>query len=430
MNFKLPYALNNAIRRGVIKPLTDSAISIAKDAIIKSTVYSVDLSGNMFDFIRCGIMHKIFKHIPYAEYRDLFNHDDTCYDDDYDESSEFTDTGRPSRHSIPNCIANDIIMYKNTPIIAEIDLRMNDNGHRKRTFKLYTLSTKDNNANLDEFVVRFTELAKSMIRTQSRYSTATTLYRGMRAIHLGTHFKLRTFNDVFLPKTQKNAILSSVSSYINKREWYTKNNIPNHFGILLYGAPGTGKTSVAQAIAKYINAGELCVLTADGLHGINGVMDSMSRHRVLDKSIYRVVVIEDIDCSASACDRRHRLTSFVEEGDDWHSESEPIVSYGTGLSTILNAFDGIGAPSNIIYIFTTNHIEKLDPALIRPGRIDLCVEIPTVNAETLSEFCKQHYGKPLPDLSIEIKDGVTFGSLQVEVMKGVSMEDLVNSIRK
>ena len=79
----------------------------------------------------------------------------------------------------------------------------------------------------------------------------------------------------------------------------------------------------------------------------------------------------------------------------------------------------------MIYIFTTNHIDKLDPALIRPGRIDLKIEVGCVCKETFDQFCKRHYGK---EPHVDIKPGITFAQLQVEVMKEKSYEELIKFV--
>lgn len=101
------------------------------------------------------------------------------------------------------------------------------------------------------------------------------------------------------------------------------------------------------------------------------------------------------------------------------------------LATILNAIDGVGAGESAIYIFTTNHLEQLDAALIRPGRIDLCLEIGYACVETLNDFCKSFYDKEIPEMeTFEIKDGLTFAELQVDVMRGMPMEELLEKCRK
>ncbi len=110
----------------------------------------------------------------------------------------------------------------------------------------------------------------------------------------------------------------------------------------------------------------------------------------------------------------------IREDDDEFKNCKDV-----GLATILNCLDGIGAPTNVIYIFTTNHVEMLDPALIRPGRIDLMVEMKTAVPETLEQFLKFHY----PDTSIpaitSVRDGITFAELQTKVLQGCSVEDII-----
>ena len=60
---------------------------------------------------------------------------------------------------------------------------------------------------------------------------------------------------------------------------------------------------------------------------------------------------------------------------------------GVGLTTILNIFDGIMTPDGLVFIITTNTIDKLDPALFRPGRIDLCLEIKPIGYDLIKKMC-------------------------------------------
>ena len=77
---------------------------------------------------------------------------------------------------------------------------------------------------------------------------------------------------------------------------------------------------------------------------------------------------------------------------------------------------------------TTNHLEKLDPALIRPGRIDVSVEIGYVDNETFAQFTKFHYGR-MP-ININVRNGFTFAQLQTYVMKGMSFDDLCDLVKE
>ena len=86
--------------------------------------------------------------------------------------------------------------------------------------------------------------------------------------------------------------------------------------------------------------------------------------------------------------------------------------------------DGMNSPENVIWIFTTNHIDRLDPALIRPGRIDKKIEIGYVDNETFSEFLMHHYGKGL-ESGYEVGGGLTFASIQTDVMLGMTYEEIL-----
>ena len=98
-----------------------------------------------------------------------------------------------------------------------------------------------------------------------------------------------------------------------------------------------------------------------------------------------------------------------------------------GFAQLLNYLDGTDSPENVIFVFTTNHIETLDPALIRPGRCDLKIEITSICEETLNQFMKFHFNKELHD--IKIPEGLTFAYLQNELIRGASFEEMCEYIR-
>ena len=89
--------------------------------------------------------------------------------------------------------------------------------------------------------------------------------------------------------------------------------------------------------------------------------------------------------------------------------------------------DGVYASDNIIYVLTTNHKEYLDPALIRPGRCDIQLEVKGVCDETFREFCMFHY-KRYPDRTVNIRRHITFAELQTDVMRGYTIEQLIEKL--
>ena len=240
-------------------------------------------------------------------------------------------------------------------------------------------------------------------------------------------------NDVFVPKDIREQITSALDNFMNSSDWYIKNKIPYHFGIMLYGPAGTGKTSIAQAIANYVKA-TMYVVSGDDILKLPAMMDNGRAINTfgLTKNDFNIVLIEDIDCGLSYKSlyaRGSRLGSPW--ATDWDDE-EKLDKFqdNNGLATVLNTIDGIGAPRNTIFIFTTNHVEKLDSALIRPGRIDLSLEIKNVCLETFKEFMVHHFGEDvkIPN-NLVIKNDLTFADLQVKVMSGMSAKDIIDYVK-
>lgn len=104
----------------------------------------------------------------------------------------------------------------------------------------------------------------------------------------------------------------------------------------------------------------------------------------LDKRIY---IIEDIDCNGSISHKRTDCNDIIDTTSTMHDKLT--------LSDLLNCLDGILELKNSIMIMTTNHKEKLDPALIRPGRINLEVELSYLDKDSINDMIFYHYKKSI-----------------------------------
>jgi mitochondrial chaperone BCS1 len=140
--------------------------------------------------------------------------------------------------------------------------------------------------------------------------------------------------------------------------------VPYHRGYLLYGPPGTGKTSLVSALAAksgmsiyIVNLSEFNVRTL-----------KTAMNEVPENSL---ILFEDIDCM-KAGNRRDDLSELRERQHSAAGSEKTDVAnrFGVTLSGLLNVLDGVHAPANVVYVMTTNKVEALDPALLRPGRID------------------------------------------------------------
>lgn len=277
-------------------------------------------------------------------------------------------------------------------------------------FYMKTPATKRNIENLKRFVERLT--MKGVEESKKEWGTNSIIHKDghnflLQALHR------RKFENIFIPKDIEMEIKTSLDSFMSKRKWYIENGIPYHFGILLYGEAGGGKSSLAQAISSYMKA-TVNYVYGDDVLKFSKLLGREIQTDTMSEDTYRCIIIEDIDCGFKSDDEKS-------ETDDDGEKREK------GLAALLNSLDGINAPSNTVYIFTTNHIEKLDKALIRPGRIDLCIEIKPITRETFDQFCIHHYGTTY-DGDIAIKPGLTFAKLQLFVMKGYSLEELVHEV--
>lgn len=326
----------------------------------------------------------------------------------------------------PLCLISEIKFFKGTPILLSMK-SVNVKAHsdegqsnvRVPAMYLSTIRTKKNIKNLKLFI-------EYLFRKGMRYSEKN--WNKFIAFHKDNmlpgptyvdNIRLRNFGNVFVPDDQRASLIKSLKQFKSKREWYDHMGLPHHFGILLHGSPGTGKSVIAQAIADYLNA-ELHVISGDSILDLPDMFGRSIPLDTLSRNCYRVILIEDIDCGFENNIPEYPVSINVVGTNKTNRRKK-------GLASLLNCLDGLSAPQNVVYVFTTNHIEKLDPALIRPGRIDLKLEIKGVNKETFDQFCKFHYNECWNG-DINIPEGITFAELQIEVMKGKSLKELVDYV--
>ncbi|GMN29354.1 hypothetical protein TIFTF001_002405 [Ficus carica] len=173
-----------------------------------------------------------------------------------------------------------------------------------------------------------------------------------------------TFETVALDMEVKNFILEDLERFVKRKEYYRKVGKAWKRGYLLYGPPGTGKSSLIAAMANYLKFDvydlELTELRENT--DLKKLLIAMANRSIL--------VVEDIDCSVDFHDRNLAVNRF---GQDYNGNRTKQLT----LSGLLNFVDGLWSScgDERIIIFTTNHKEKLDVALLRPGRMDVHVHL-------------------------------------------------------
>lgn len=167
-------------------------------------------------------------------------------------------------------------------------------------------------------------------------------------------YQPRPLESVITPKGEKELLVQDIEVFKNSRDWYKRVGIPYRKGYLFYGPPGTGKTSLVTGLSSHFNANVYILKLGD-------MTDTSLVEAVKAVEPNSFLIVEDID-GVSASTRR-------EKGKPKDKEKKKE-DKGVSLSGLLNVVDGLLSPAGGIFIFTTNHREKLDPALIRPGRVD------------------------------------------------------------
>ena len=171
----------------------------------------------------------------------------------------------------------------------------------------------------------------------------------------------RPKESVFLPEEDVNYLFGSIEKFLNSKEDFEKKNIPWTLGIVLYGPPGTGKTSLIQALASTFK------------RDIHFLTIAQLRHA--SPSAFNC--IEDID---------RQLFDYAQDSED----SDPESRTKAVTSDTLNYFDGMLSKAGSIFIITTNHIDHLDEALLRPGRFDVRLFLGLMQYPEFVKMC-DHY---------------------------------------
>lgn len=185
----------------------------------------------------------------------------------------------------------------------------------------------------------------------------------------------RQLSSVVLSEGQMDRLVSDVQGFLDAEADYNRRGMPYHRGYLLYGPPGTGKTSIVRALAAHF-----------GLDLWYAPLGDMQKDASLINLVNEVkpgsiLLLEDIDV--------------------YHSSRERADDEGLSMAGLLNALDGVATPHGLITFITTNHIEVLDDALLRSGRIDVQEEVGLPNAEQVARLYENWYGMKLTDYDIK-----------------------------
>lgn len=180
-------------------------------------------------------------------------------------------------------------------------------------------------------------------------------------------------------------IKEDLDKFLSNREWYIKRGINYTRGYLLYGSPGNGKSSLIRALASYLKR-DIYYMNLNDV-GSDGKLQMLMSNLPEDA----ILVVEDID---SFYDKRKKEDSKL----------------NSSFSAFINSLDGVATTQGLVTIITTNLPDKLDPALLRAGRMDVKLEFGNPSKEEALEYIRNFYDDPY----LEIEDYVdrSFADLQ------------------
>lgn len=227
----------------------------------------------------------------------------------------------------------------------------------------------------------------------------------------------RKLDSIFTNNDEHMQLYDDIMKFINNKETYAKMNYPYKYAALLAGKPGTGKSSTILAIASALNRDVDYINLATT--SVSNLMDHLNC-----RTNSKIFVFEDVDAlNSNAFNERApekktngkseipiaNQTCVINTGNDGG-----LKVFTMSLSDLLNITDGLLSSDGAICIFTTNHIEKLDSALLRAGRMNKIIEYDYINHETANRMIEAYLGK---DARVEnLKDDIKPAELQEEIL--------------
>ncbi|PIL36297.1 transporter [Ganoderma sinense ZZ0214-1] len=231
----------------------------------------------------------------------------------------------------------------------------------------------------------------------------------------------RPMSSIVLNPGVKEMLLADTKDFLKSEKWYADRGIPFRRGYLLYGVPGSGKSSLIHAIA-----GELMLdiyVVSLSSSWINDSTLTTLMGRVPARCI---VLLEDLDAAFTRSTSRDASATGNPEGKSEEKAAEQTTSSSPSrrtrqkeqisdvntltLSGLLNALDGVAASEGRLLFATTNHLERLDPALSRPGRMDVWIEFKNASKWQAEQLFRNFF--PSADEDNELIEG-DFDSIEL-----------------
>ncbi len=299
-----------------------------------------------------------------------------------------------------------------------LDLKQSEGQVEQLKFKLfcYDHEVQYLQSFIDKCNAAYDRRMKNKLGTDLYFFDMVTATKGKRTVQnplptshiLYTQHKFhtsRTFDNVFFE--QRTKVRKHVEFFLTRKDWYDAKGIPYTLGFMFHGDPGCGKTSTVKAIAntarRHVINIQLSEIKSkaqlrhlffnDEIHVYNGTTSERYTIPIHE----RLYLIEDIDAMGDAVlERKWKKPEVPSEekkkvGDAWMDREEEDTKEPLDLSFLLNLLDGTLEASGRILCVSSNFPERIDKALIRPGRIDMIVHFKKCNKQIAEEMVTSFY---------------------------------------
>ena len=353
-----------------------------------------------------------------------------------EQKSTFNDSSMNHKSNNTSCYMvtqhKQFILCEKLDLYIKVNIETSSNGSEdkstsKRQYDIITItifSYKSNLNTIKNYVDNLTNKYLAFIENSRKNKLF--IYTLIKAKYEKKSFELwneiqflstRSFSNIFFK--EKNDIIKKIDFFLHNKQWFYDKGIPYSLGIGTYGPPGTGKTSIIKSIANYTKRNIIVI-------SLKMIKTKLQLNNIFFEEFYnennknvigfdkKIIVFEDIDCIGDiVLDRNLKSVKSVKI-DDMNEKinekiskkinekiDEKISAFNEDdqitLDDILNLWDGIRETSGRIMIISSNYYHKLDSALIRPGRIDITLELSYVSHQTIKEMYKHFFEEEIDD---------------------------------
>jgi len=317
------------------------------------------------------------------------------------------------------------LRYRQFNILLVIQTKAPQQNYRTKPVRVYTVITYDLSP---EFIKLFEadvlRHRNSLLKIRADVSTVE-VWRDLHEQDGYTYWEKmtkiskRSLKSIYIPYESKKKIVDTINAFFTNKKFYMEHGIPWNLKILLYGPMGTGKSSIVKMIASEWNRN---IYECTG--GKNG---KFIPDAITDNAQCIVAPLFSI----SDIDKYSFLINEPEIKDLDTDAKDDKLGYKQTFGNMINALDGILTGQGRIIVMTTNNIQKFSPVFLRPGRVDLLMEIGYVVPEVFRKYTYDFYGEVLPkDIKLN-RDNITVAELQQDVVFcKMKFEDFVEKYTK